>query len=298
MKQVGRFALLAAVATMSLMGCSSGESAVDSLSTTAPTSRYPVGEEWRYSFDWASPQAYYKSSYDLYQSAISACMRAAGFSYEPVAYVDSDAIYASLNPLNEEIASTYGYSSPPDAEIEDPNSGDDAYYQALTDPDGCSNIALTYAYDGEAQSAWSDQFDPLLADADRAILGFESTDRGVQLLEEWSGCMAQKGYDYQTPGDAASTMPDEVNDLSLRVRLADLACDREVGLTRERSLFEQQAIQAWADRNALAIEELESALRAAQLEVASRREALATNGASALESVEPFRQSGEQTPTG
>lgn len=276
------------------MGCSSGEGAVESSSTTAPSSRYPVGEEWRYSFDWANPQAYYKSSYDLYQSAISVCMRAAGFSYQPVAYVDSDALYASLNPLNEAMASEYGYSSPPGAEVNDPNDGDDAFYKALTDPDGCSNVALTYAYNDATASKFSDEFDPLVADADRAIGGFESTNEGAKLFRAWSRCMSESGYDYRTPGDAAKDLPAEVTKHHRQVRLADLACDRTVGLTEHRSLYEQDRIAKWSDRNALAIQELQAALRDAQLGVASRQEALSKDGNSILKTVEPFREAGDK----
>jgi hypothetical protein len=287
-----RFALLAAMAVMGLAACSPGESAADS--KAVPASRYPVGQEWRYSYAWASPQALYRGSYDLYQDTISTCMKAAGFDYTPVAYVNSDELFVVINPLNEAVAKKYGYTSPPDVEPNDPNAGDDAWYAALTDADGCSNIALTYAYKGPASKDWSGRFDPLLADADRAITGFESTSEGTELLRSWSECMVEKGYDYRTPGHAASTFTDEITDENREVRLADLACDRSVGLTKHRSLFEQQAIKAWADQNALAIDELQDALRKAQLEVALRREALETRGASELESVEPYRETGEQ----
>ncbi len=267
------------------VGLASSESA-----DSAPN-LHPVGQEWRYSFAWASPQAYYESSYQLWQLATAACMETAGFAYQPVEYVDSDAVFASLNPLNEEIATEYGYGEPPSLEPDDSsNTGDEAYFESLLSEDGCSNVALNYAFGASEALAFSDRFNELVVGADAATSGFETTVQGATLLSEWSQCMAEDGYSYRFPGQAALEFnaDAEVTDEELRVRRSDLECDQSVGLTEARSRFEQEAVQQWAEDNAEAIDEVTAILQAAQLVVADRREALAAEGPSVLESIGPF----------
>lgn len=291
--------VLAGVAT----GCSSGQ---DSSGRTSPPtaaepeqSLHPVGAEWRYRFDWASPQDYYGSSYALWQDATQACMSAAGFEYEPVVYVDTDAVYALVNPLNEAVAEQYGYSPPEVQAAPDSNVGNDAFYAALLDPDGCSNVALSYAYGGPAADTFTERFQALVGDAEGSIFGFEATAAGEQLLLAWSQCMSSTGFDYRTPHEAMVDVSkaEDAAELGRRVRLADLECDRQVGLTAGRSAFEQESTDDWADRNAPQIGELVAALDAAQLEVADRQQTLADRGPLALEGVEPYRDSGEMART-
>lgn len=258
---------------------------VASTSPTLPagadaTSAHPVGQEWRQQVAWGAPSEFYRDGFRLYQSAIEVCMEVRGFDYEPSPWYDDDLLSVAVNPLNRVAAARYGYHLPPYGATNDNMQRDESpEFQVAMNGNGdgvslgCGDVAFSYAYGGALESL-ADDFDFIVNDVSTTISGFDATSEATRLLRDWSACMEEQGYDYQSPDDPLTEFGNnaEIGEDELRVRLADLECDTDVGLTAARSSYEGERFEAWLDRNAEIVREYESSLSAAKLEVTSRRD--------------------------
>jgi hypothetical protein len=279
----GRLAFegLAVLCFLNLSSCTSDskDGGVDGpTDSSISLSDSPVGNEWRMGFNWASPESYYRTVYDLWQRGKQLCMEAKGFEYSPPEYMNTDRNYSLLNPLNESAAREFGYHNPYDVLAEIPSVVRfEIYYDAA---DECGNISQGYAYGGVETLAVSSQLTLLHDGAESAIDGFFGSDVGKSPVEDWALCMKQRGYLYSSPEEPSRDFvtTDVVSEGEVRVRLTDLACDEEVGLTRSRSTFESAAIAAWAQDNSESIHQLEVDLGSDQKLATAKFAALTEQG--------------------
>jgi hypothetical protein len=210
-----------------------------------------------------------KRTFDEYQRRISGCMRARGFSYVALGYPslsDRD-MYRKLNPLNLESARQLGYHMPSVPAVTDLNVHSAAFDQAVdgseSSPEsGCAFPSFRKVHD-LVDPAFH-QVNAVLGGFDRAIQGFFATDEGISLQRGWVSCMAQDGFRYDSPGQAASHYRGSptVTPEELQVRAADFNCDVKVGMTARRSEWEQAKATEWKDKHASELSALSAVLDA------------------------------------
>ncbi len=224
-------------------------------------SEYPVGREWRQTLTWFVSVDDQRLLYETWQESIAACMSDAGFSYTPVAYVAQD-VGPLTNPLNEDVAREFGYHiefAVPAAE--NLNTDDSpAFQRALAgDPGrpGCGGAMRRRVV--EPVQEYLTLAEGTVADLERTLGDFTTTDEGRALVAAWSACMRDAGYDYSAPSEPAAVFgaQAEVSADEIAVRLRDLECDRKVQLTQHRSVYERKQVAAWLSRNEAVTLELE-----------------------------------------
>ena len=247
-------------------------------------SMFPVGQEWRFAVDWASPEALNRANYELYQAAIGVCMANRGFDFQQVRYVDDSVLYIYSNPLNALIADEWGYHVPPFLDsIESPTlSASEA--EAVDGENGCGRRAFEFVFGDPVISDFFADFNQAVGVVSGEIAGWETTPSGSASIARWSACMRQAGYDYENP-EAADTRysgTPTVTEEELRVRRSDISCDRAAHMTENRSAYERQQLSSWLDENAEFVVKLNDKMVAAERAVASLRELLSAEGANAL----------------
>ena len=270
-----------AAPTTSVAGTLSSGRSTASTSSTAETSNAadiyssasanPVDREWREALDLGILEDVWARSYNETQRRIRACMKAKGFAYIPVDFVSTTRLlYRSINPLNEASALHYGYHTPPMPSPVDRNdyslAGFDAALNGPQDSpsQGCgvrAHLPIVKASDTATNDAAA-----LLRSLEDAVLGFDGSRAGLDLMASWSRCMAQSGWRFSSQAEAArrfagtgKIQPDE-----LKVRSADLLCDKSVGLTKARSSWERSRLDSWLAKNSAAWSALQGELRSAE----------------------------------
>lgn len=290
-----------ALAVIALVFASAGCGEDSVISDSPPTvplegitpSEFPVGLEWRRLEPWAHPTSLYEATYELWQAATAVCMADRGFSYVPVAYIDDSEAFVLTNPLNEAVASAFGYHLPElGLSIEDEQRGTEEFNSALLganeagsgSPPGCSEVAFRFAYDFPEAIKLSTLGDSLRNEVDTGIEGFDSSPAGVAALGAWKTCMLETGYEFDRPIDANTRYSEEasVSDEEVAVRLADLRCDRLVKLTEQRSQFESDRRRSIVSANAESVNEITELTNAVTKIIVDRTLALRTDGANAF----------------
>ncbi len=259
----------------------------------------PIGQEWRFAQPWASPAVYNEAAYNLWQDAIAVCADALGFTFLPVQYVDTDLNVRLLNPLNESVVSAWGYHEPTMVKPNDLNSDDSqAFTSMLFEDPGCVDLAAAFVYETEAAKRFGSTLTSLTLKIDERILQADGSNEIAELNVLWSSCMASNGYNFSSPMEARQLYGGSpgITDEERRARLADLACDQQVGLTESRSRLQATKVQAWIDDHAQEVLEIESLLVEAQRDVDRMRELLAREGADALPLTLPTRSTVESVP--
>jgi hypothetical protein len=225
-------------------------------------------------------------------------MKAKGFVYTPVKYLDDSVIFSALNPLNQ-AAVPYGYHGPPEPEPNVPSQGSEGpeFFDALSTPEGCANRARSFVYDAPGAGRVSLLLDELTRAVDQAIVGYAATAEGQRRLTEWSSCMLAKGYDYASPDDAAAELStsEKISDKEIQVRRADYRCDLDVKLTESRSKFESAAFDGWQDTHAEAVRQLSALEGEAILEVTALTSRLTDEGVAALARGRDARETTDST---
>lgn len=175
------------------------------------------------------------------ESAIAECMTAAGFEYvqiDPVTFRDAmDSLTAVPGLSDEEFVEQYGYGLTTLPPTQDFSAGEEntRIYDALSPADqvayertlwgdntaatfvvmlenedfepagGCTETAIEEAFTEEQLSpSFSNPFDELVAEDPRMIAA----------LEDWSDCMADAGYDYESPEDAEDELIERFDELT------------------------------------------------------------------------------------
>jgi len=212
------------------------------------------------------------------EAAIAACMRSAGFRYEPIVRTDTSAtdylllVDQSWGVFDRNVAARYGYGQPD----EEPSPGggatsnDPAYIAALFGPDGNQSITqnVTDPITGQIVGTMTVR-GGCVGDADNAVFGdpevrnrYYALDLSIQslaidaitrarssiptlaALDAWSGCMKSKGYEYSDPMQPLSKdWSDPPTEEELTTALADFDCKMTARLTET---FRQEVANAAA----------------------------------------------------
>ncbi len=225
-------------------------------------SPFPVGMEWREKeLGLDSVFDLDRRTYAEYQRRVAGCMKKDGFDYAPVQFVDERRdYYRAINPLYEPTAAKYGYHPPPSASATDSNRHVTGFDGALDGTDvspGCAPKAFKLVHDVVDPLFSSAQ--QLLNSLDSAIDGFFTSEVGRQRIDEWYKCMSATGYsEFDSPMTAqVHFLSHDSSSVEINLRLADLQCDRSVGLTTSRSEWEGARFETWRDSSAIALAELQ-----------------------------------------
>jgi hypothetical protein len=178
------------------------------------------------------------------QTLLTTCLRDQGFDYEPIEYSSEWDLVDLVSPLDRRFAEARGYHLPAITPV-DANSElyDDPSFGASYDECGRSaNARVFRTADNYAQSAQA-----LSQDLRATLERFAASSEGAVVVEAWGECMSRRGYEYASPSDPAREFQEasDVTDDELRVRIADLDCDEEVGFTVRRFAWESDVVGRW-----------------------------------------------------
>jgi len=260
----------AAVATSadapgSTMSSPSLPSAPTTTATSNQASQHPVLYEWREYIGMDALNDLFDRTYVEYQRHIQICMLERGFEYLPIQSIQSEVdSRRALNPLNEAVASEWGYHLPPNTQegIIDNNIHSPAFDEALDGADyndpgpgqstlpstglpGCAQqaaklvFAITEPVSQVAQELLNSLYD--------AVDGYQTTPEGQGVVAAWAQCMQDRGFDLKSPQEGTDRFAGaaEVTSEELATRAADLQCDRITGLTEAQSAWERQRFERW-----------------------------------------------------
>ncbi|MEN9506367.1 MAG: hypothetical protein RI958_2293 [Actinomycetota bacterium] len=210
-------------------------------------------------------------NYSVRSALMTDCMALRGFEFDRGPSPESlDPVgHRTWHPLDREYAEMYGYQAAPrvPSPMNDRANADPAFSEALFGSDGspgCFELVARYVEETTGAESLADDVSRLRNDPLTRMSGWVTTDEYKRLVDEWSTCMAQRGYTFGSPDDALSTSGEggDPSDAEVATRLADINCDTAVGLTAERSEFETQVAEQWADENAEAVSEMRSRIAA------------------------------------
>ena len=161
--------------------------------------------------------------------------------------------------------------------------GNAEYTTSTSSWSGCGEQGFSYAYGALAEPEAA-AFDYIVQSVAGVVPPFDSTLRGVELLQAWSLCMSKIGCKFANPLEADNKFDSapSIGAEELRTREADLNCDCETKLTEGRSAFERALFDAWLDDNSEIIKEYEQKLAAAKRQVVKRSASLREDGVAAL----------------
>ena len=223
-----------------LAACGGGSDEENSGETQQPTTAGNGGGEiGREEFGMTEEQLV--NAIEQTEAAIAECMDAEGFEYTPIDPVTFREAMSSLAAVpglsDEEFVAQYGYgfstlppvqafrAGPENQRIYDSLSEQDkvAYDRALWGDNteatfvfmlenedfegagGCTKTAIEAVFTEEQRNPnFENPFDRLV----------EQDPRYQDAIEEWSACMSEAGYDYESPEDAEDEILERYNDLT------------------------------------------------------------------------------------
>lgn len=197
--------------------------------------------------------------YDLWQARIADCMEGRGFEYARIAYPRYADGLDRLSPLDQGYALTLGYHYPTPELIDTNPVTDETFSLALEGNDisaGCGGRSYDDVY-GEFED-FILEIDAALTNFDSFVAGFKATAEGDRLMGLWSECMDMLGYRYLSSDEPRLRYAEQpqITDGEIRTRMADLECDRDVGLTVGRSAYEHGRVDEWLTGNEATVLEL------------------------------------------
>lgn len=256
---------------------------------TDQLNEFPVGREWRERSTWAYPKDFYQESFALWQEGIAICMDASGFEYPVTLYTDDSLSDRVVNPLNQKIAETFGYHLPSMGSdlSEQKLPTNEKFVRELSGDDfggGCGNRAYDYAYGFPESLQFWDSLEAELARVEELVFIYETTSEYQALVKNWSSCMDDSGYSYTSPLEANTEFSgaEDITSKEIRIRLADLECDERIGLTKNRSIFEQERLLAVLDGNSNVAIDLQSTADELRRSLSQRLVNLRANGVRVL----------------
>lgn len=265
-KAIGAAAL---VLTISVAGVALNQPAGADVPTWRPNSsvdipEFPVARNWRRYLEFIPSLEQDKLLYSATQAGMAKCMSNAGYQYTPGHYID-DRWMDEFNPLNAEWASQFGYHVPT-AEEEQPSNTGEGQPKGFTEKleGDCAKEGWAKTYNAEIVSQYVALVDEVL-NSSNGIMA--TTDRAgksavIEATGLWSQCMAEKGVKASKPDDLLNKYSGKgtISEEELRVRLLDIGCDTDSGLTASRSNAERTALEQWLRSNSSTIEKM-TALR-------------------------------------
>ena len=246
----------------SLVGCS------EQVETRAPSweqilsvsvnPEFPIDNNWRESLEFMPSEAQNKALYDTWQSGMTSCMASLGRNFQAGNFF-GDLVVVRQNPLNRDLAELVGYHEPSNFAGPQPANTDEkdpeGYAADLEGANGCAGQAAKKTYD--LVSSYTERIDGVLQDIMRELADVGNAAQ-TPFVAAWSDCMKRANHPFATPHDASTKYSgtEKVTEVEIRVRLADLVCDKEVGLTAARSRAQRAALDAWMTKNSTVIDEL------------------------------------------
>lgn len=246
----------------SLVGCS------EQVETRAPSweqilwvsvnPEFPIDNNWRESLEFMPSEAQNKALYDAWQSGMASCMASLGRNFQAGNFY-GDLVVDRQNPLNRDLAALVGYHEPSIFAYPQPTNTDandpEGYAADLEGANGCAGQAAKKTYD--LVSFYTERIDGVLHDIMRELADVGNAVQ-APLVAAWSDCMKRADHPFATPHDASTKYSgtEKVTEVEIRIRLADLVCDKEVGLTAARSRAQRAALDAWMTKNSTVIDEL------------------------------------------
>jgi len=243
-------------------GCAQRTDAVDpswsELVSIAVSPEFPIDNNWRESLEFMPSEAQNKALYDAWQSGMASCMASLGRNFQAGNFY-GDLVVDRQNPLNRDLAALVGYHEPSIFAYPQPTNTDandpEGYAADLEGANGCAGQAAKKTYD--LVSFYTERIDGVLQDIMRELADVGDAAQ-APLVAAWSDCMKRGGHPFATPHDASTKYSDteKVTEAEIRIRLADLDCDKEVGLTASRSRAQRTALDAWMTKNSTMMDEL------------------------------------------
>ena len=123
---------------------------------------------------------------------------------------------------------------------------------------GCSGKAEIAVYGRSTTTPFIAQSDALISSFMSFISGFQATDEGLSALRQWSTCMKQSGYNFETRDDPGLIYSDTptVTSEEIATRLQDLDCDKQASLTLRQSRWQLERSAKWMDDNSAELQEI------------------------------------------
>jgi len=221
---------------------------------------FPIARNWRRYLEFIPTLEQDKLLYTATQAGIAKCMADAGYQYSQGRYID-DRWMDEFNPLNSEWASQFGYHVPTVEEEQPSNTGEGqpAGFAEKLEGD-CAKEGWAKTYNAEIVSQYVALVDEVL-NSPSGIMA--TTDRAgksavIGATGLWSKCMAEKGVKASRPDDLLNIYSGKgtISEEELRVRLLDIGCDKDSGLTANRSNAERTALEQWLSSNSSTIEKM------------------------------------------
>lgn len=198
------------------------------------------------------------------------CMRNAGFNDYPLRNPPAEQgppLPTVLTDLPAEQARTIGYDSPQSQRTSTWVDPVGVYFDGLTDEDrtrfseanaACAEQEREVLFDGNF-----DNYDNARSDLDSLMLDlfdeFYDSDAYRDLSREWSGCMADAGFDFDTPTEAVNTMLAQNDEAAeIATATADSACRDQVDTRQQTArLFREFEVDFLLDNEELVLEVME-----------------------------------------
>lgn len=259
-----------------LTGCGSGDTDDTAVPPQQDSSIAP--ESSSLTADLALPvESYIFSEAEMGQltramsSLARSCMKEAGFTYRPEAGQSPDigVMDRRYGIANSHAAQAYGYHFP--TSKADQESGATSLSEAgrvalagkpladgTLDPDGgCIGEAKQRLAGSDAEFGPDDAARKLNMES---YARSQKDPRVLAAFRAWSGCMAEKGYRYDSPMDAIDDPAfagDKADSTEISTARADVECKKKTGLVRTWFDVESEWQRTEIEKNAEAFEEIE-----------------------------------------
>jgi len=202
-----------------------------------------VGRNWRATLNVLPTDEQNKKLYDSWQQGISRCMDANGFKYEPGIYY-SDNWMDNWNPLDEAWGNQFGYHNPK-SDFPQPEQSDDVAFQQMLE-NTCAPQASAATFDDADVKAFTTEVDHVINDAMR-VIAEPGNAAEEAAMPKWSACMSNHGLKFSNRHEISQKFEGQsrISNEELTTKGADIACDRQVGMTQSRSVAEEKALNVW-----------------------------------------------------
>jgi hypothetical protein len=197
------------------------------------------------------------------------CLAEFGYQYTAATYQDQpEAEIGFLYPSPEEVAANgYGWQLARRSAALDGGTSGGPTPEQLADPEFERALNDVCGPRGTEAVGWSEfaRIRQQLSDIqDENAALVESDERVNAVVQEWSTCMNQLGYDFHTPQEAngyAESLPGgPSSDDAIVVAIKDYECRRSVSYAEVRKLVREELNTAWLERNPTILVDLASSL--------------------------------------
>lgn len=222
-----------------------------------PIYEFPVGRNWRRTFDFLPTFEQDKAVFSTWQNLIGNCMSSHGLQYEKVRFY-GDIWADSFNPLDKNLASNFGYHDPSRTEMNQ-HVGDMSPQNQATF-ENCSKLAATKTY--QVIEPQTKRLQAVL----NGLLEHYSDEGNAAIeksMDKWVSCMSESGIRARSQDELSLRFSrnKEISNDEIQTRMIDVMCDETAGVTKARSLAEGAAIKDWMEENSSDLAEMRNLYR-------------------------------------